>query len=111
MAGETATQDQASSTHPSTLKTEFELNITEDLPTQDQLRSILDYVGAQRAGEVIKGASDEKDALKKWKADNGSFERPLACSIPRLLGALLILYRLSTGTMVRPWLEIVSRRS
>ena len=61
----------------STLKTEFELNITEDLPTHDQLRSILDYVGASGAGQVVRGAKDEQDALKKWKADQNSFQRPL----------------------------------
>ena len=61
----------------STLKTEFELNVVEEPPTHDQLRSILDYVGASRAGEVIEGATSDKDALAKWKRDQNSFKRPI----------------------------------
>lgn len=67
----------------STLKTEFELQV-EEQPTHDQMRSILDYVGASRAGEVVEGAKDDKDALKKWKANEGSFRRPVVCMIPKL---------------------------
>lgn len=44
----------------------FELNVVEvpTVPTADQLRSILDYVGRNRAGEVVKGALSESDAAK-----------------------------------------------
>ena len=79
-AGETATEDQASdhtAQTQSSLKTQFELNIIEDPPTPDQLKSILEYVGAQGAGTIVKGAKNEIDALRKWKRDNDSFQRPV----------------------------------
>jgi hypothetical protein len=41
------------------------------------LRSILDYVGPERAGEIVKGATGPQDALKKWKADQNAFQRPV----------------------------------
>jgi hypothetical protein len=78
-ASETATEDQASDhsaqSHPK--RQEFELEITEELPTQDQLKSILEYVGAQKASTIIKGAKDEADAMKKLSAEN--FQRPIVC--------------------------------
>ncbi|KFZ10677.1 hypothetical protein V502_07995 [Pseudogymnoascus sp. VKM F-4520 (FW-2644)] len=79
-AGETATEDQASDHAQQTknsVETQFELNVVEDAPTPDQLKSILEYVGANGAGKVIQGATSEKDALTKWKKDSGSFQRPL----------------------------------
>ncbi|KFY91546.1 hypothetical protein V500_04614 [Pseudogymnoascus sp. VKM F-4518 (FW-2643)] len=79
-AGETATEDQASDHAQQTknsVETQFELNVVEDPPTPDQLKSILEYVGANGAGKVIQGATSEKDALTKWKKDSGSFQRPL----------------------------------
>ncbi|KAL8723121.1 MAG: hypothetical protein Q9225_000524 [Loekoesia sp. 1 TL-2023] len=86
-ASETATEDQAADhTHQNKLqRTEFELNITEDPPTSDQLRTILEYVGsgAGRAGQIVEGAVDEADALKRLKEDPNRFRRPvvgLSCS-------------------------------
>ncbi|KAF8864904.1 hypothetical protein BDZ45DRAFT_737031 [Acephala macrosclerotiorum] len=76
-AAEHSTEDQASDhshqTKPN--RPEFELEVTEELPTQDQLKSILEYVGAQKASTVIKGAKDEADALKKLTSE--SFQRPV----------------------------------
>jgi len=78
-ASEHATEDQASDhshqTHPR--REEFELDITEQPPTQDQLKSILEYVGAQKAGTIIKGAKDEADAMKKLKENSENFQRPV----------------------------------
>lgn len=77
---ETATEDQASDhrVQPK-VQAEFELEVTEEAPTPDQLRSILEYLGAQKAGTIIKGASDEATALKKLAANGDSFERPVVC--------------------------------
>lgn len=76
---ETATEDQASA-HPikSVKHPEFDLEVTEEAPTPDQFRSILEYLGgASKAGTLIKGARDENDALKKLAANGDAFERPV----------------------------------
>ncbi|TVY54886.1 putative redox protein fmp46, mitochondrial [Lachnellula cervina] len=78
-AGSTATEDQASDhsaqTHPG--RKEFELNITEEPPTEDQLKNILEYVGAGKIGQVVKAATSEADALKKFKLNKESFQWPV----------------------------------
>lgn len=82
-AGETATEDQASDhtqQTKSSTQTQFELNVIEDAPTPDQLKSILEYVGENGAGKVVQGATSGKDAFTKWKKDSGSFQRPLVSS-------------------------------
>ncbi|CAD6506454.1 BgTH12-07380, partial [Blumeria graminis f. sp. triticale] len=55
----------------------FELEVNEEPPTQDQLRSIFEYTGIANIGNVVKGATDTVDAWKKLKANNDSFQRPL----------------------------------
>ncbi|CAO1598818.1 hypothetical protein XANCAGTX0491_002578 [Xanthoria calcicola] len=80
-ASESATEDQASD-HAAQNKfqrTEFELNVTEDPPTSDQLRTILEYVGsgAGRAGQIVDGATGETDAVAKLKENPDSFQRPV----------------------------------
>lgn len=78
-AAEHATEDQASDytvqTQPR--RAEFELDVTEEPPTEDQLQSILEYIGAHRAGEVVSGAKNESDAVKKLQMNRDSFQRPL----------------------------------
>ncbi|KAG4439292.1 hypothetical protein IFR05_005225 [Cadophora sp. M221] len=78
-ASEHATQDQASdhSAQSKPSRAEFELDVTEEPPTQDQLKSILEYIGVQKASTVIKGAKDEADAFKKLKENSGSFQPPV----------------------------------
>jgi len=80
-AGETATEDQASDhSHQSqaVARTEpFDLEVTEAEPTPDQLKSIFEYVGSGKAGELVKGAASESDALRKVKEDGGLFIRPV----------------------------------
>ena len=78
-ASETATEDQATDhTHQNKLqRTEFELNITEDPPTKDQLRTILEYMGDRYAGRLIEGASDMGDAIKKLGEDPKRFKPPV----------------------------------
>jgi arsenate reductase-like glutaredoxin family protein len=74
-----ATLDQASdiSAQSQPRREEFELDVTEEPPTEDQLHSILEYVGPHRAGDVVAGAKDESDALKKLQMNKNSFQRPL----------------------------------
>lgn len=74
-----ATIDQASD-HSSQTKPgrePFELNITEDPPTTDQIQTILGYVGTGGIAKIINGARDEKDALKRFKESKENFLRPL----------------------------------
>ena len=84
-AAETATEDQASdhTRHNKVQRSQFELNITEEPPTTDQLRSILEYVGAWRSREVVEGAGDELDAVKRFKQDPRNFKPPIVSSETR----------------------------
>jgi hypothetical protein len=43
----------------------FELSITEDPLTPEQLKSILEYIGMQRASTIIKDIKDKAEAIKK----------------------------------------------
>ncbi|KAK3939436.1 thioredoxin-like protein [Diplogelasinospora grovesii] len=75
-----ATEDQASD-HSAQAELErrdpFELNITEEPPTPDQLQTILDYVGPKGIPSIIKGAADKKEALKKFQENADNFQRPV----------------------------------
>ncbi|QKX59993.1 uncharacterized protein TRUGW13939_07135 [Talaromyces rugulosus] len=82
-ATETATIDQASdhsAAHTASPRGEFELEVTEEPPTNDQLSTILDYLQTKgvKPSAVIQGASTKQDALKKLKevGDQG-FIRPV----------------------------------
>lgn len=83
-ASEHATEDQASDHSAQTTphRSEFELNITEDAPTSDQLRTILEYVGKPKIGSIISGASNEEEALKIFKQSSENFQRPVVCFAP-----------------------------
>ncbi|KFA77583.1 hypothetical protein S40288_05726 [Stachybotrys chartarum IBT 40288] len=74
-----ATIDQASdhSAQNKISREPFELNITEDHPTSDQVQTILGYVGQSGIPGIISGAGDEKDALKKFNENPNSFIRPM----------------------------------
>ncbi|KAK1763571.1 putative redox protein fmp46 [Phialemonium atrogriseum] len=78
-ASETATEDQASdhSSQSSIERQEFELNVTEEQPTADQLKTILEYVGKAAIPTVVKGAHTENEALKKFRESNSNFQRPV----------------------------------
>ncbi|MCJ1476150.1 hypothetical protein MMC13_004815 [Lambiella insularis] len=78
-ASDTATEDQATDhSHQKKIqRSEFELNVTEDPPTGDQLRTILEYVGARRAKDVVEGARNESDAMRMLKEDSKRFRRPV----------------------------------
>lgn len=74
-----ATIDQASdhTSQNNAAREPFELNITEEPPTNEQVQTMLEYVGKQEIPEIIKGARDQKDALKKFKENKDSFLRPV----------------------------------
>ncbi|KAG9665672.1 hypothetical protein KCU95_g18429, partial [Aureobasidium melanogenum] len=78
-AQSTATIDQASS-HPQQSKverTDFELDVQEGIPTNDQLTNIFEYLGQDKIGSVVEGASSPTEALRKLKEDGNLFQRPL----------------------------------
>ncbi|PSR85732.1 thioredoxin-like protein [Coniella lustricola] len=76
---EHATEDQASDHSAQTTphRDEFELNVTEDLPTTDQLQTILEYVGKNNIPTVIQGASSETEAMRLFKKSAEAFQRPI----------------------------------
>ena len=80
-ASEHATEDQASDhshlLHPH--RREFELNVSEDPPTSDQLRSIIQYLGVQNVSKVVQGANSEAEAIEKLKQNRENFQRPVVC--------------------------------
>lgn len=80
-AGETATQDQASDHTPQNASRPardlFELEVTESAPTEDQLRSILEYVGDAKVGDIVQSATSVSDAVRKLAADQNAFSRPV----------------------------------
>ena len=78
-ASETATEDQATDhTHQNKLqRTEFQLNVTEDPPTGDQLRTIIEYTGDKKAGQIIDGARNASDAIKRMAQDIKRFRAPV----------------------------------
>ncbi|KAL2042688.1 hypothetical protein N7G274_004447 [Stereocaulon virgatum] len=78
-ASETATEDQATD-HTSQNKlqrTEFQLNVTEDPPTGDQLRTIIEYIGDRKASQIVQGAKDASDAMHKLSQDINKFKAPV----------------------------------
>ncbi len=89
-ASVTSTEDQASST-PAQSRQEFELNITEDNPTSDQVQTILGYVGASGISSIIKGAKTENEALKKFRENAENFQRPVVCTTILALALALAL--------------------
>ncbi|MCJ1334197.1 hypothetical protein MMC10_010904 [Thelotrema lepadinum] len=78
-ASETATEDQASD-HTAQNKLQrsaFELDVNEEPPTGDQLRSIFEYVGDAKAKGMVKGATSVTDAIKLLREDGGRFQAPV----------------------------------
>jgi len=110
-----ATGDQASDhTATSVDRPEFELNITESLPTRNQLATILEYVASPHISTIVKGASTQAEALRKFQENSDNFQRPVVRIVPLNAygnGCILIsLYRLSIGTMAELWPARTSHR-
>jgi hypothetical protein len=78
-AATTATEDQASAhdSHSAAQNAEFELDVTESAPTNDQLRNILEFVGEKNAATVVEGANDAADAQRRVRLDDNTLKRPL----------------------------------
>ena len=87
-ASETATVDQASdhSHQNQAQRADFDLDVTEEGPTEDQLRNIIEFAGSDRAKDVVEGATSVSDALRKLKEDGKRFKYPVVS---------LVLMRLS----------------
>ena len=113
----TATIDQAtdSAAQHDLAHQEFDLDIQEAPPTTDQVRTILEYIGQERAGEIIQGANSEEEAVRKFKLNASSISRPLvsrpACPMFQLLDHMrLTLCRSLTGWRARSSSARTSRR-
>jgi hypothetical protein len=78
-ASTTATEDQASShdAHSAAQKADFTLEVSEQAPTSDQLRSILEFVGDGKIGSVVEGADNVDDAQRRVRLDLSTLKRPL----------------------------------
>ncbi|KAF4610404.1 hypothetical protein G7Y89_g15715 [Cudoniella acicularis] len=78
-AAATATEDQASdhSAQTTPRRKEFELDVTEEPPTEDQLKNIIEYIGVSKIPTLIKGAKTELEAIKKLKENGENFQRPI----------------------------------
>ncbi|KIW47188.1 uncharacterized protein PV06_02783 [Exophiala oligosperma] len=80
-AEQTATEDQAAdhtAQNETVTRDPFELEVTEAAPTPDQLKSIFEYLGGGGvAGELVKGAASQSDALRKVNEDANAFTRPV----------------------------------
>ncbi|KAK6537063.1 hypothetical protein TWF281_001264 [Arthrobotrys megalospora] len=57
----------------------FELDVVEGPMTTTQLRSILDYVGESKVGDIVEGASGVTDAMKILEGTKGveAVKRPI----------------------------------
>ena len=59
---------------------EFDLQVTTEPPTGGQLENILEYISKSdvyKPSQVVLGANDAADALKKFQEDSGRFVRPV----------------------------------
>lgn len=80
-----ATVDQASDHSAQTSparREEFNLEVTEEPPTVDQLQTILGYIGSKGIASIVEGAGNETEALKKFRANPDAFKRPVVCLSP-----------------------------
>lgn len=46
-------------------------------PTRDQLTNIFEYLGSDKIGSVVEGASTPTEALRKLKENGELFKRPV----------------------------------
>lgn len=69
----------------------FELDVSEIPPTADQLKTILDYVEGNKSMELVDGAKNEGEAVKRLKEDPKRFKAPV-------VRCLALCKPLSSGT-------------
>jgi hypothetical protein len=80
-ASETATEDQASdhSAQTNNRRDVFELTVTEEPPTTDQLNTMLDYAGQSGIPSIVNGATTTTEALRLFKQNADNLKRPVVC--------------------------------
>lgn len=85
-ASETATEDQAAdhTAQNKLQRTEFTLDVTEEPPTTDQAKSILEYIGVQNTGKLVEGAMSESDAMKKLREDSKKLKWPVVSLVQKI---------------------------
>jgi hypothetical protein len=78
-ASETATEDQASdhSAQTNNRRDVFELTVTEEPPTADQLTTMLEYAGQPGISSIVKGATTTTEALRLFKQNTDNLKRPV----------------------------------
>jgi hypothetical protein len=52
-------------------------DIQEEPPTEDQVNSILEFLGPSHAGSVIRDATGTTDAMRKFRQDASAFQKPI----------------------------------
>ena len=82
-ASENATVDQASdhSAQNKVNRNDIDLDVSEEAPTGDQLKNIIEYLGVDKANTVVRGANSITDAIKKLQQDKNLFQHPIVCKI------------------------------
>ncbi|CAF9926099.1 MAG: hypothetical protein GOMPHAMPRED_004060 [Gomphillus americanus] len=78
-ASENATEDQASdhSAQNKINRNDLDLDVSEEAPTGDQLKTIIEYLGVDKANTVVRGANSITDAIKKLEQDKNLFQHPI----------------------------------
>ncbi|KAK1833191.1 thioredoxin-like protein [Podospora conica] len=69
-ASESASEDKAN-------RDPFELQVTEEPPTQDQLQTMLDYAGDKGISSIVEGAKTSSEALRLVKENVDRLRRPI----------------------------------
>lgn len=87
---------------------EFELEVTTKPPTEDQLNNIFDYLGATAAipgkpSEIVQGARDREEAIRKVMADGSKFIRPVVSYMSPVIFTLFLEMNLLTLSQVVDW--------
>ena len=52
-------------------------DVIEGAPTTDQLTNVLEYLGPNKIGNVVKDATGSSDAMRKFNASATAFQRPV----------------------------------
>src|SRR5690606_21094665 len=55
----------------------FELTIEEEAPTEGQVETILEYAGEKNIANVIEGANNMPEALRRFQLNKDTFQRPM----------------------------------
>lgn len=102
-AQETATGDQAGDhSHQNKAQhSEFDLEVSEQIPTSDQLRNILEYTGRDRIKDVVEGATSVSDALQRISQDRKAFKFPVVRKTDSVHERCANMQRLWIGTMAK----------